>query len=70
MLEALAEELAQWRAEQADDLERSVRTLSIELGELRTVVSELRVALAAEKIRGKSDGIVDLPNPISPRRVN
>jgi hypothetical protein len=57
------------RAEQADELERATRSLNIELGELRATLAELRAVLATDKAR-KGDGIVDLPNPISPRRVN
>ena len=56
------------RAEQADELERATRSLNIELGELRATLAELAV-LATDKAR-KGDGIVDLPNPISPQRVN
>jgi hypothetical protein len=67
--EVLAHVIAEMRAEQADELERATRSLNIELGELRATLAELRAVLATDKAR-KGDGIVDLPNPISPQRVN
>ena len=70
--ELLAELLAHIQRESAKKLREERRSLAdetkalrIELCELQVVVGELRAALAAE--RGKP---LDLPSPLSARRVN
>jgi hypothetical protein len=71
MLEALIEGLAEQRKEDADDLERSIRSLTIELGECRAALSEVRSAVAATKSsKAHADGeIIDLPPLFAGRTV-
>jgi hypothetical protein len=57
--------IADERFEAADDLELATRKLTVEVGELRASLAELRVMLASDKARP-----LDLPNPFSPRRFN
>jgi Glutathione S-transferase, N-terminal domain len=53
----LVELIAEMRAEYADELERAVRSLSVEIGELRALLSEVRVAFADARAKGP----IDLP---------
>jgi hypothetical protein len=56
MATLLAELVAEVRAEAADDLERSVRTLNGELADLKATLAELRLVIASEKA-----AVVELP---------
>jgi hypothetical protein len=58
----LVELVAAVQSQANDDLERAVRSLTIELGELRATLAELRAAVAIERVErtGKAD-VLDLP---------
>jgi hypothetical protein len=59
--------IAEMRDEQSDSLERSIRSLSIELGEVRATLSEVRTVVATNT---KSGDTIDLPNIRAVRSVN
>jgi hypothetical protein len=67
--EALAEErrsnrevLATVLAEVNDDLERAVRSLTVELADLKATLAEVRLAFATDRTQA-----LDLPNPLPKR---
>ena len=47
-----------------DNLERSVRSLTIELGELKATLAEVRLAFATDRTQA-----LELPNPL-PKRAD
>ena len=49
-------------AEANDDLERSVRTLTVELADLKAMLAEVRLAFATDRTQA-----LELPNPLSKR---
>jgi hypothetical protein len=59
--QALGQSIAKERKVAKAELEDSVRSLKIELAQARTVISELRLILAAER------GVVELPNSLRAR---
>jgi len=67
--EALAEErqltrgvMAEVLAEVNDDLERAVRSLTVELADLKATLAEVRLAFATDRTQA-----LELPNPLSKR---
>jgi hypothetical protein len=58
----LAEVVAEIRATTNDDLERAVRTLTVELSDLKATLAEVRLAFATDRTQA-----LDLPNPLSKR---
>jgi hypothetical protein len=58
---ALGQSLAKERKVAKAELEDSVRSLKIELAQAQTVISELRLIVAAER------GVVDRPSPLRAR---
>jgi hypothetical protein len=70
MASAVGEELADMldaeRAEHRAELETEIKNLRLELDGLVETVNDLRAVISLE--RGSAP--VDLPNPLSPRRVN
>ena len=49
-------------AEVNDDLERAVRSLTVELAELKATLAEVRLAFATDRTQA-----LDLPNPLAKR---
>jgi hypothetical protein len=49
--EILAEVIAEMRATTNDDLERAVRSLTVELAELKATLAEVRLAFATDRRR-------------------
>jgi flagellar motor switch/type III secretory pathway protein FliN len=70
--QVLAGVVAELQRTASDDLERATRALTVELGELRATLAELRAAVAIERVErtGKATEPIDLPSPLSARRVN
>jgi hypothetical protein len=60
----LAEVLAEVRATTSDDLERAVRSLTIELADLKATLAEVRLAFATDRTQA-----LELPNPL-PKRAD
>jgi hypothetical protein len=67
--EILAGVVAEIQQTAADDLERSVRTLTCELNELRAVLGELRATIATERIE-RTGQPLDLPRLPRGRDLN
>jgi hypothetical protein len=68
--QALGESLADARHDAAAELADKVRALRTELAQAQATIADLRVAVAELRIERARSTVIDLPNPVAPRRVN